>query len=378
MKRILLTGGGSGGHIVPLLAVADEFRKMSFMDLAIFYVGPKNRFGQEFSDRNITVYRIASSKLRRYFSFMNFIDVPKFVFSVFQALLRLYFLMPDAVFSKGGPGALAVVLAARFYMIPIVIHESDSAPGLTNRFSAKFAKRIGIAFEGAAKYFNGNKVFVCGNPIRESLLEEEASGEGAKAALGFKKDLPLVFIYGGSQGAARINRFIFDNLEFLLKRYQIYHQVGEANLGESQSLTKTFLGGFPPEMRERYKFAGFLGANDLRLALSAADVVIARAGSGSIFEIAAFGKPSVIVPIPIEVVGDHQLLNAYEYAKSGAAIVIEEANLKPNVVSTQIDDILEDKNRAAKMIEAAKNFAKPEAAKIIAGEIFSLIGLKKD
>lgn len=376
-KKILLTGGVTGGHIVPLLAVADEFKKVNFADIEIYYIGPKTPLNQEFLNRDIPVYRIALSKLRRYFSFANFVDVPKFIFSIFQALFRLYILMPDVVFSKGGPGAFAVVLAAKFYMIPVIIHESDSVPGLTNRLSAKFAERIGIAFETVAKYFNKNKVFISGNPIRAGLLDEIASIDAAKGNLKFKKDQGLIFIYSGSQGAVRINRFVLDNLEALLKRFQIFHQAGEKNLEEVKSASRGILKDLPSEVRECYQVAGFLDLEKLKMVFEAADAVISRAGSSSIFEIAAFGKPSILVPIPAEVVGDHQVLNAYEYAKTGAAIVIEETNLTPNLVLSQIDNILGDKNRAAAMSAAAKRFAKPEAASIIAQEVLKSINLAR-
>ncbi len=364
-KIILLTGGGTGGHIFPLAAVADELKKINYADIKVAYLGPKSPLNEEFLNRDIPVYRIASSKLRRYFSFANFIDIPKFFFSIFQALFWLYFLMPDVVFSKGGPGAFAVVLAARFYFIPIIIHESDSVPGLTNRLSARFAKRIGLSFETAAAYLNPKKVFVSGNPIRAGLAGESVAGPAAKSNLGFNKDENLIFVWGGSQGAMRINNFIFDNLEVLLKRYQIFHQVGENNLEEAKSIAE--YGG-------RYQSAGFLDTEKVREVLGAADVVVSRAGAGSIFEIAAFGKPTILIPLE-EAAGDHQKLNAYEYAKTGAAIVIEEANLKPNIVSSQIDNILKDKNKYAAMATAAKKFAQPKAAGIIAQEVLKLAKL---
>jgi UDP-N-acetylglucosamine--N-acetylmuramyl-(pentapeptide) pyrophosphoryl-undecaprenol N-acetylglucosamine transferase len=147
MLRVLLTGGGSGGHVYPLLAVADKIRELGGADVMVSYLGPKSRYDAEFGQRDIAVYGLASSKLRRYMDVGNILDVPKFIFGLCQALYRLYLLMPDVVFSKGGSGALPVVLAAKFYFIPILIHESDSVPGLTNRFSAPFAKRIGVSFE---------------------------------------------------------------------------------------------------------------------------------------------------------------------------------------------------------------------------------------
>ncbi|MGC9611172.1 MAG: undecaprenyldiphospho-muramoylpentapeptide beta-N-acetylglucosaminyltransferase [Minisyncoccia bacterium] len=366
-KRILLTGGGSGGHVFPLLAVADELRQKDYSDLEIFYLGPKSLINQEFITRDIPVYGIASSKLRRYFSFLNFIDIPKFFWSLIQALFRLYVLMPDVVFSKGGPGALAVVLAAKFYFIPVIIHDSDSVPGLTNKLSSKFAKRVGVAFESAAVYFDKNKVFISGNPIRASLMRDIPPLSVAKTNLRLKKDEPLIFVWGGSQGAERINRFVFDNLDALLKNFQVYHQVGEKNLMEAQSVAQSL----PADFKEKYNFAGFMDANGIKTALSASDIVLARAGSGSIFEIAAFGKPSILIPLE-ESANNHQKANAYEFARAGAAVVVEEANFTPNIVIVQIENILKDKNKYEAMALSARKFAKPEAAKIIAGEILKL------
>jgi UDP-N-acetylglucosamine--N-acetylmuramyl-(pentapeptide) pyrophosphoryl-undecaprenol N-acetylglucosamine transferase len=374
MKRILLTGGGTGGHIMPLIAVADELKKTNYADIEIYYIGPKSPWMGEFEGRDIPVYRIAESKLRRYFSLANIIDIPKFFFSILESLFRLYFLMPDVVFSKGGPGALAVVLAAKFYMIPIIIHESDSAPGLTNKISAKFAKRIGLAFESAAGYFDPKKTFLSGNPVRSELIGESSGNAAFKSELGFNKNESFIFVWGGSQGAARINRFIFENLETFLRKYQIFHQVGESNFKEAQAIVENLLKDFPEEDRRRYRLTSFLDVHGVRAVLSAADMVLARASAGSIFEISLFGKPSILIPLEGSA-GDHQRLNAYEYAKTGAAIVIEEANLTPNIVSSQIESVLEDKNKAAMMSAAAKKFAKPEAASVIAQEIIKLANL---
>lgn len=372
IKKILLTGGGTGGHIFPLLAVADELKNAKFANLEIFYIGPKSPWTGEFGDRDIPVYRIASSKLRRYFSFANFIDIPKFFWSVIQALFRLFILMPDLVFSKGGPGAFSVVLAARFYMIPIVIQDSDSVPGLTSRLSAKFAKRIGIAFESAARYFDPKKTFLSGNPIRSELIGENSGNAAFKSELGFNPKEPLIFVSGSSQGSLRMNRFIFENMESLLKKYQVFHQVGDKNLKETEVLAGTILKDLPEESQQRYKFAGFLDTHGVKNALGAADVVLARSSASSIFEIAAFGKPSILVPLE-ESAGDHQKANAYEYSKTGAAIVIEEANLKPSIVLSQLENILADKDKYEEMSAAARKFARPDAAKVIAGEIFQLI-----
>ncbi|KKU91308.1 MAG: hypothetical protein UY23_C0002G0047 [Candidatus Jorgensenbacteria bacterium GW2011_GWA1_48_11] len=372
--RILLTGGGSGGHVYPLVAVAEELKKQA-PQAQIYYFGPKSALNAEFVNLGIGVYNIASSKLRRYFSLANFIDVPKFFWSLVQAFFKLYFLMPDVVFSKGGPGALSVILAAKFYLIPVIIHESDAVPGLTNRLSAKLAKRIGISFAEAAKYFPKNKTALVGNPLRSGLLASvNLTQAQAKKDLRFETNKPLILVLGGSQGAQVINSLIWDNFLSILEISQVYHQVGDLNLSE----IKDFIAGAPQEIRlagDQYKFTGFFDLPSLREALFAADLVISRAGAGAIFEIAAFGKPSILVPLEGAANG-HQRVNAYAYAETGAAEVIEEENFTINILKTQIKDILGNAAKMGEMATAAKAFAKPDTAQVLAKEILFLSGAR--
>ena len=375
--RILLTAGGTGGHIYPLISVTDEIYHLAGeqnRDLEIRYFGPASPLNGEFENRGIKVEKIISSKLRRYFSLNNFIDAFGFIFGFFQALCKIFWFMPDSVFSKGGPGALAVVLAARFYRIPVMIHESDTSPGLTNSLSAKFAKKIFIAFEKTARYFPPEKTKLVGNPVRANILRDVPDQETTKKNLGFNPAEPLILVIGGSQGALKINNFISDNFGEILDLAQIIHQSGPANFLETKKETDFLLQGLGGSYQKRYQLVGYFNqGKDLKEAFAAADLVISRAGSGGIFEIAAFGKPSILIPIPEEVVGEHQIVNAYEYAKSGTAIVIEESNFKSSIVLDQARKILTDPELRKKMSQAAKNFAKPEAGKIIAEEILKLV-----
>ncbi len=369
MKRILLTGGGSGGHLYPLMSVADAVLKTD-KDVELIYIGPRDKYGDEFFKRDIKTYSIISSKLRRYFSVANLVDVPKFLISLIQALFKIYFIMPDVVFSKGGPGALPVLLAARFYMIPVVIHESDAVPSLTTRVSSRFAKKIDISFEETYAYFKKSNVTLTGNPIRESLMGGSLRKEEAKDNLGFEKNLPLILVLGGSLGSVRINQFIFDNFEPILKEYQVYHQVGASNFEEAKLLQSSLSREISSMYSSRYKLAGFLSDEEIKRAYSAADLVLSRSGSGTIFETSFFGKPSILVPLP-ESAGDHQKVNAYSYSKNGAASVIEEDNLKLNVVLTKIKDIFSPSSYE-KMSKSAQAFSKPDAAFLIAKDILNL------
>jgi UDP-N-acetylglucosamine--N-acetylmuramyl-(pentapeptide) pyrophosphoryl-undecaprenol N-acetylglucosamine transferase len=376
--KIVFTGGGSGGHIYPLLAVAEELKKISNekgVGLDLHYVGVyANDHDVYFQEGLIGVHPILAAKFRRYFSILNIIDVPIFFISIFQALFKLFWLMPDVVFSKGGPGAYPVVLAAWFYRIPILIHESDAVPGLTNLLSRRFAKRIAVSFEIAARYFDPNKTAVTGNPVRKSLVQNIMPSNIAKEELGFNSGEPLLLILGGSQGARRINDFILANFDQLIKETQILHQTGVANFIDVKNLSRAALVDMPiqTELQHRYEPVSYFEQN-LAIALSAADLVVARAGSGTIFELAAFRKPVILIPLS-EAAGDHQRINAYEFAKLGGGVVIEESNLFPGIFINQIKEILGNLVKLQKMQEASYKFYKPEAVSLIAEEIIRIGG----
>ena len=216
-------------------------------------------------------------------------DIPKFFIGFFQALAKLYVIMPDVIFSKGGTGAFPVVLAGWFYRIPVVIHDSDAKPGLTNLASSFFAKRIFISFDAAAKYFNPNITSRSGVPVRAALFANPTTKELAKETLGFDPGKPLLLVLGGSQGSERINNFILENLAPILKETQILHQTGAANFAEVKRLSEAALLEAP--FANRYEAVAYLDDKNLSLALTATDLAVARAGSSTLFELAAFGVP---------------------------------------------------------------------------------------
>jgi UDP-N-acetylglucosamine--N-acetylmuramyl-(pentapeptide) pyrophosphoryl-undecaprenol N-acetylglucosamine transferase len=278
--------------------------------------------------------------------------------------------MPDAVFSKGGPGALAIILVCRFYQIPVVIHESDSIPGLTNKISAKSAEKIEIAFPSASNYFPQKKeINLVGNPVRGSLLRE-GEKEAAKLSFGFDINKPVVLVMGGSQGAEKINEFILENVESLATKFQILQQVGQKNF-ESYKNEYIFVSkNFAPEIKKSYVFVPYFDLN-LKDAYDASDLIVSRAGAGAIFEIAARGKPAILIPLD-KSANDHQKQNAYEYAQTGAALVIEQENLLVNLFINQIELILSNKERLEKMSAAAKSFYQPNAATKIAEDVVNV------
>ncbi|MFH0806201.1 MAG: undecaprenyldiphospho-muramoylpentapeptide beta-N-acetylglucosaminyltransferase [Candidatus Brennerbacteria bacterium] len=359
--RIALTGGGTGGHIFPLTAVADALFALSKGEIELQYFGPKSEWNEALMARDISVSSIAGAKLRRYASIQNIVDIPKFFFALLQAFIKLYFFMPDAVFSKGGPGALPVVLAAAWYRIPVVIHESDAMPGLTNRISSKFAKRIGISFRNATSYFSEKKVFMAGNPVRAAFTTTMLEKRAAKSQLGVDIDVPLLLVLGGSQGAKILNDFIDGALPMLTAIGQVVHQTGRGNVAE--------------RTMPRYRAVEFMNETEMATALHAADLVLSRAGAGAIYECAAVGVPAILVPLALGA-NDHQRVNAAEYAASGAALVLEEANLTPNLAAGEIKKLLADEERRKTMGERAKAFYKADAANTIAREVITATGAK--
>ena len=369
---VVLTGGGSGGHIYPLLAVADEIEKKAVelkFNCELIYLGPKDAYAPLFEGRGIRISPIAAGKLRRYFSLENILDIPKVFVGFIHALFKLYAIMPDVIFSKGGTGALPVVIAGWFYRIPIAIHESDAIPGLTNSISAHFARKVFLSFGEAAAKFDEKKVEVVGSPIRRELLLNRTTKELAKESLGFSSSHPLILILGGSQGSIRINNFILANLSQLVAVTQVLHQTGVANFLEAQKLSHAALID-QPTGANRYVPINYFTDN-YATALTAADIVVARAGSGTIFEIAAFGKPTIMIPLA-ESANGHQRANAYAFSETGAAVVIEEANLLPGIFLQQLKSILSNNELHAKMSAASAKFFTPDAAEKIADEIMKL------
>ncbi|MEX0689943.1 MAG: UDP-N-acetylglucosamine--N-acetylmuramyl-(pentapeptide) pyrophosphoryl-undecaprenol N-acetylglucosamine transferase [Candidatus Paceibacterota bacterium] len=370
-KKILLTGGGTGGHIYPLLAVAEKIASITDQDFEVDYIGPKGALNKPFQEIGIRMHSITPAKFRRYFDIKNLIDIPKFIFSLFEACFKLFFIMPDIIFSKGGPGSLAVVLASKFYFIPVIIHESDVIPSLTSRATSKVAKRIAISFEETGKYFPSSKVFLSGNPIREKIKEHWMDQESAKEYFDFNPKKPLMLVLGGSQGAETINNFIISALDLITEEFQIYHQVGDRHLENMVTQSKYFLKN-KPEKEANYKVVGSLNAQDMKVAFNASDIVLSRSGAGGIFETALFKKPAILIPLPISG-NDHQRANAYAYSGAGAAIVIEEANLKPSIVVREALSIISNEERLNQMTQAAEKFSDRDASELIVREMLNLL-----
>ncbi len=374
--KILLTGGGTGGHILPIIAVVREIRKISPKGkFEFFYIGPKDEFSKLLlSQEDIKVKHILAGKIRRYFtpkSFLqNIIDIFfKTPIGFFQSFSYIFFLAPDLIFSKGGFGSVPVVLTGWILGVRSILHESDAIPGISNRLLARFCVEIFISFRKTL-YLPERKMVLVGNPIRRELLEAER--EEAQKFLKLTGNKPVVLILGGSQGAQRINDKILDVLEQLLREFELIHQCGEKNFNQVKNEAKAII---PEFLQKYYHPYPFLKEEELKRAYAACDLVVSRAGSGTIFEIAAVGKPSILIPLP-ESAQEHQIKNAYEYALNGAAIVLEEANFTPRFFLEKLKYLFSHPEDLEKMKKAAKEFAKPLAAKTIAGYIVEYLTMQ--
>ena len=374
--RIVLTGGGTGGHFYHLMAVADSLYEQSkeeklISDPDIYYLAPDSYDQEVLNKYGITYKSVQAGKSRPGFSLKNFFDWFKTGWGIIRALWTVFVIYPDVIFAKGGYASFPVLVAGRLLRIPIIIHESDSVPGRVNRWAGSFSEQIAVSFPQATKFFPEEKVALTGNPIRRDVVDPAQSG--AREFLEMDEDIPVIFILGGSQGAQIINSVILETLPRLLESYYVIHQVGENNVESVQETTDFFfseLSRTKQSLRRRYKPFGFLDENAMRMAAGAADIIISRAGS-TIFEIAAWAVPSILIPLDIAH-ADHQRKNAYAYASTGAAIVIDEANLGDDILLSEIEKIMQDQDRYERMTKAAANFSRLEAASIIAGEIIHI------
>lgn len=373
--RILFTGGGSGGHFYPIIAVAQELNSLikekRLLGAELYYMSPSPYNAGVLFENGITYKKNYAGKMRRYFSLLNITDAFKTGIGIIQSTIEVFKLYPDVVFAKGGYASFPVLFAAKLLKIPVVIHESDSVPGRVNAWAGKFAEKIAISYSEAASYFPHDKVALTGNPVRHDLAIPITVG--AFEFLKLEPNVPVIFVMGGSQGAKLINDILLEGLSNLVKKYQIIHQTGKNNFIEVKSTAEAVL--FESQNKDRYKPFDYLNELAMRMAAGASQVIVSRAGS-TIFEIAAWGIPAILLPIK-DSNGDHQRQNAFSYARSGAAVVIEETNLTAHILESEIDRLITHEGEREKMKMSAKNFYKPDAARLIAEEILK-IGLSHE
>ncbi len=321
-KKIVLTGGGTAGHVTPNIALIPELRKEGY---EIFYIGSKNGIEKSLiEDQGIPYYGVSTGKLRRYFDLKNFSDPFRIVKGFAEAKSLLKEIKPDILFSKGGFVSVPVVRAANALKIPCIIHESDITPGLANRLCIPAARKICCNFPETMQYVPENKGVLTGTPIREEL--SEGSRKKGLSLCGFNEFKPVLLIIGGSQGAKAVNACVRESLSDLLKDFQIIHLCGKGNLDESLLNT------------QGYKQFEYL-KDDLKDAFAAADIVISRAGANAICELLALHKPNLLIPLPTAGSRGDQLLNASSFEAQGFSMVLQQENLSKETLLSSVAEL---------------------------------------
>ena len=321
MKKIILTGGGTAGHVTPNLALLPSLRKEEF---EIHYIGSYNGIERRLiEDAGIPYDGISSGKLRRYFDIKNFSDPLRVLKGYGQAKRLMKQYRPDIVFSKGGFVSVPVVLAAKHYKIPVIIHESDMTPGLANKICIPAAKKVCCNFPETLNYLPKDKAVLSGSPIREELLTGDRLS-GLQYA-GLSANRPVILVIGGSLGSVTVNHAVRSILPKLLSQFPVIHICGKGNLDESLIGTSGYV---------QYEYVD----KPLRHLFAAADLIISRAGANSICEILALRKPNILIPLSAAASRGDQILNANSFAKQGFSTVLEEEVLTSDTLYQAVSD----------------------------------------
>lgn len=327
MKKIVLTGGGTAGHVTPNIALLPKLYEHSY---EVSYIGSYQGIEKDLIEaQSIPYYGISSGKLRRYLDFKNLSDPFKVLKGLGQSVSLLRKLKPDIVFSKGGFVSVPVVLAAKFCRIPVIIHESDITPGLANKIAIPAASKVCCNFPETLNYLPKEKSVLTGSPIRQELLS--GNPESARAYCHFDSNKPVLLIIGGSTGSKVINDSIRAQLPTLLAQFQIIHLCGKGNLDESLMNTTGYA---------QFEYI----SQQLKDMFALADIVVSRAGANAICELLALHKPNILIPLSAAASRGDQILNANSFKKQGFSYVIEEEKLTAETLQLAIDTVSKEKD----------------------------------
>lgn len=346
MKKIVLTGGGTAGHVTPNIALMPELQKNGY---EIYYIGSYDGIEKKLIEElGIPYYGISSGKLRRYFDWKNFSDPFRVLKGFSQAKKLLKQIQPDVVFSKGGFVTVPVALAAKKSHIPTIIHELDMTPGLANKLAIPAATKVCCNFPETVKYLPEGKAVLTGSPIRRELLS--GNKLAALKFCNFTADKPVLMIIGGSLGSVAVNTAIRNILPQLLKTFQVIHLCGQGNLDES------FIGKQGYVQYEYIK-------QELADLFALADVVVSRAGANAICELLALRKPNLLIPLPAAASRGDQLLNANSFKRQGFSKVLQEEEITDQLLLDTILDLYQ--NRADYVAAMEKSGQSDAITKIV-------------
>lgn len=373
-NKIAFTGGGTGGHIYPGLAVADELKILSkTQDIEIIWIASSSGMDKKivesatdsFGNKLVNkFYGVPSGKLRRYFSFKNVLDL----FKIFAGFVSSFFILlknrPAVLFSKGGFVSVPPCLSAKILGIPVFTHECDFTPGLATKINSRFAKKILLSYKETVDYFGGSqklKTVVTGNPVRPVFYS--ASKKKGKEFLSIKKSKPILLVMGGSLGARQINDIVKENIEWLCSNFIVVHQTGEKNIDQSNV-------SIPEKIKENYKCYPFI-YSQMPDVIAAADIVLSRSGANSLWECSVLGKPMLLIPLSGSGTRGDQEDNAEYFAKAGAALVLKGNNLKSEVFQKSVLRLYEQRELFSKSCKKIASGTRPseKIAKILYTEI---------
>ncbi|MDD6770433.1 MAG: undecaprenyldiphospho-muramoylpentapeptide beta-N-acetylglucosaminyltransferase [Inconstantimicrobium porci] len=356
--KIIMTGGGSAGHVTPNIAIMPLLKSKGF---EIKYIGSKNGIEKEIIGKtDIPYYSISSGKLRRYFDLKNFSDPFKVIKGVFDSMRILRKEKPDIIFSKGGFVSVPVVMAAHFKGIPVVSHESDMTPGLANKLAAPFCSKLCVTFPESLKYIKDNKGIITGTPIRKELYDGNA--ERGRKFCGFTDNRPVLLVVGGSLGSKFLNDTIRAVVNDVIKHMNVVHICGKGNIDKSLNGLKGY---------KQFEYVSAEMADIFKMA----DYIISRAGANSIFEILALKKPNILIPLSRNASRGDQILNSKSFEKAGYSIVIEEEELTKEKLMSAIDNL---KNNKSSYIEAMEKSEYGNGSEKIVNVIIESMKCKKD
>ncbi len=337
MKVIVLTGGGSSGHVTPNIALIPKLQQLGY---TVHYIGSKNGIEKQLIQKEgISYHTINAGKLRRYLDFKNLTDVFRVMDGFCQSLSIIKKLKPDIVFSKGGFVSCPVVWAAWVRKVPIVIHESDMTPGLTNRLSMPFASKVCFTFPESEQHVPEDKGVLTGIPIREEILHGDRS-IGSKIC-GFTDTKPVLMVIGGSQGSESINKAIRNSLDVLLKDFQICHICGKGNTNLDFECVKG------------YKQFEYINEEQPHI-FTLADIVVSRAGATILFEILALRKPNLLIPLSKNASRGDQILNAQSFEKQGISRVLMEEQLTEESLVSKIREVYRNKDKYINAMDVSR------------------------
>ena len=352
MKKIVLTGGGTAGHVTPNIALLDSLKESGY---EIEYIGSYNGIEKSLiTEQGISYHGIATGKLRRYFDLKNFTDPFRVIKGFFQASKLMKTIKPDVVFSKGGFVSVPVIFAAGRKKIPVIIHESDMTPGLANKLSFRYATKICCNFPETIVHLPKDKAVLTGTPIRKELFEGDASK--AKEFAGFTDDKPVILVMGGSLGAVAVNKAIREALDQLLDTFNIVHLCGKGKLDESFNDRKGYV---------QFEYI----KEELKDLLAMSSIIISRAGANAICEIASLAKPNILIPLSAKASRGDQILNAKSFKEQGFSLLLDEDEITPQLLCDSVNELYKNKD---KFIASMKESNQTDAVKTITELICSL------